>query len=148
MMELAEDSRAFKIRASSVLNKSSDFQAKNMFIDDDSCWNSDGGSGENQGQWLLFDFLGKEVQLSTVSIMFQGGFVGQEGTIEFLDSREGDHKRTINMDEIQRIEDCNDLQTWGFEASAAKLIRINFPSSTDFYGRVTIYKLSLIGNIA
>jgi hypothetical protein len=152
-MELTADGTFFKVRASSVLNKSSDFQAKNMFVDDDSCWNSDGVSGENQGQWLLFDFLGKIVQLDSVSIMFQGGFVGQEGTIDFLDSKVGEPRRTVNLDEVKRIEDSNDLQTWNIppeseaDARKAKFIRINFPTSTDFYGRVTIYKLCLIGNV-
>ena len=152
-MDLTGDVDSFKVRASSVLNKSSDFQARNMFVDDDSCWNSDGGSGENRGQWLFFDFLGKVVQLHSVSIMFQGGFVGQEGTINFLDNKVGEPRRTVVMDEIKRIEDSNDLQTWeippGPEAGAseAKFIKINFPTSTDFYGRVTIYKMCLIGNV-
>lgn len=48
---------------------------KNMFKDDDvSCWNSEGSSP----QYIFFDFL-RPVKLSSVSFMFQGGFVGQDG---------------------------------------------------------------------
>ena len=145
-MDLTEDTKGFKVRASSVLNRAADFQAKNMFVEDDTCWNSD--ADENNGQWLLFDFLGKVVRLKSVRIMFQGGFVGQEGTIEMKDSKEGEPKKTIVMDEIKRIEDSNDLQTWNIPDSDinAKFIRITFPTSTDFYGRVTIYKMCLIGD--
>jgi hypothetical protein len=136
----------FKCKSSSVLNKSADFLASNMFLDDDSCWNSDGG-GEG-GQWLLFDFLGRKVEVKRVCIMFQGGFVGQEGAIETKNSKNGEAETTIVMDEIRRIEDSNDLQQWDIPESSlcnGSFIKISFPSSTDFYGRVTIYKLSLWG---
>jgi hypothetical protein len=147
-MELLEDRSAFKCRASSTLNRSAEFAVANMFSSDDSCWNSEGNS--EAGQWLLFDFLGKAVEVQRLQITFQGGFVGQDGLLEVKDSKEGDEKATIVLDEITRIEDNNDIQEWSIPAAKlsqcrGKFVKISFPSSTDFYGRVTIYKLALRG---
>jgi hypothetical protein len=148
MQELTtEVGSTFKCKSSSVLNRAADFVASNMFVDDDSCWNSDGGG--DGGQWLLFDFLGKTVEVKRVRIMFQGGFVGQDGVIEMKGSKNGEAETTIVMDEIKRIEDSNDVQQWDIPAASSpckgKFAKILFPTSTDFYGRVTIYKLSLWG---
>ena len=147
-MELLTTPTFMKCRASSVLNRSADFQAKNMFVEDDSCWNSDGGC--EQGQWLSFDYLGKTVVMRRLSIMFQGGFVGQDAIIEIKDCKDGEVGATINMDEIKRIEDSNELQQWDIPESLCckgKFIKISFPTSTDFYGRVTIYRLEMWGDL-
>lgn len=46
-----------------------------MFDDSqDTCWNS----GSGLPQFVLIDFT-RLVQVSSIHIMFQGGFVGQEG---------------------------------------------------------------------
>jgi hypothetical protein len=51
------------------------FDLQHMFDGTEtSCWNSDGGSP----QFVIFDF-GKPVCIKTIHIMFQGGFVGEEG---------------------------------------------------------------------
>ena len=147
MEELTKED-IFKCKSSSVLNRSAEFRTQNIFLDDDSCWTSD---SSEKGQWLLFDFLGKEVIVRRLVIMFQGGFVGQDGIIEIKDSKDGEAVAAINMEEIKRIEDSNELQQWEIPESLCrkgKFVKICFDSSTDFYGRVTIYKLSLWGDLA
>jgi hypothetical protein len=67
----------FKHKVSSILNKNALYASKHMFTEDlQTCWNSDQG-GES-GQYILIDFQ-RLVHVYSLSIMFQGGFVGQEG---------------------------------------------------------------------
>jgi hypothetical protein len=48
---------------------------QHMFdVDSDTCWNS----GQGSPQFILIDFT-RDVQIHSVQIMFQGGFVGQDG---------------------------------------------------------------------
>ena len=61
-----------KVKASSILQRSHEFSAKNILRDDDSsCWSSDSGSPQS----ISLDF-GAEVTPHKVKIMFQGGFSG------------------------------------------------------------------------
>lgn len=65
----------FKHKVSSILNKNAQYSSKHMFTEDlESCWNSDQGSC----QYIVIDFQ-RVVHVHSLSIMFQGGFVGQDG---------------------------------------------------------------------
>lgn len=148
------DPSEIKVKVSSVLNRSSEFQAKNMLIDDDSCWNSAGAEPgkENSGQWLLLEFLGDSyVDVGDISIQFQGGFVGSEGIVECGVKKDALH-RVCQLDHVRAIEDSNEVQSWKIPeekkatCKSIKFLRITFPSSTDFFGRVTIYRLFVSGN--
>ena len=67
-----------KCKVSSILNRSIEFSSKNMFdSDDNTCWNSDQGSPQS----ILLDF-GRRVIIHSISLTFQGGFVGQVNRIE------------------------------------------------------------------
>lgn len=73
----------FKHKVSSILNKNALYASKHMFTEDlQTCWNSDqGGGGEGEGesgQYIVIDFQ-RLVYVYSLSIMFQGGFVGQDG---------------------------------------------------------------------
>ena len=142
-----------KVKVSSVLNRSSDFQAKHMFTDDDLCWNSSGAEPgeESTGQWLLLEFLGDNyVDIKEIHIQFQGGFVGTEGIVQ-CGLKKGDMKQACVLDHIKSIDDSNDLQIWKIPNECndimhnTKFLRIFFPASTDFFGRVTIYRLMVFG---
>lgn len=62
-----------RVKASSTLNRSIEFSAKNMFDGDpNTCWNSDQGDSQS----LLIDFQ-RGVRVRRLVITFQGGFVGQ-----------------------------------------------------------------------
>lgn len=150
----------FKCKVSSVLNRASDFQAKHMFNDDDYCWNSEGsepGEGgearEQKGQWLQVEFLdlgecAAVVDVAEIRIMFQGGFVGTEGVVHCGTQKDA-LRQVCVLDHVKSIDDSNDWQVWKLPPAAAeniKFLRISFPASTDFFGRVTIYRLNVFGN--
>jgi hypothetical protein len=133
-----------KHKVSSVLNRSSEFAGKHMFSDD-ACtmWNSDQGCP----QWILINF-DRPVIVQEVRFTFQGGFVGQDGTIEI-----GDSISELTVVDSFEPEDVNDEQIFSVASSststlttgAAQFLRINFKQSTDFYGRTTIYRLAVYG---
>lgn len=136
------DGDSFKHKASSVLNSSAEFSSKHMFdCNVDTCWNSDQGSP----QFIIFDFK-KNVTISSIQIMFQGGFVGQDGTIEVGTT----FNNLQNVQELQTIEDTNEEQSFVVEdgANDVRYMRLTFNSSTDFYGRVTIYSLKVYGQLS
>ena len=70
---LLSDPNICKIKVSSVLNKSADFAGKNMLDGDlNTCWNSAAGAD----QFIVIDFT-RHVIPNMLSLIFQGGFVGQ-----------------------------------------------------------------------
>ncbi|XP_066273851.1 nuclear receptor 2C2-associated protein-like isoform X2 [Branchiostoma lanceolatum] len=127
-----------KVRVSSVLNRDvKQFGKKFMFDgDEETCWNSDQGSP----QWILVEFS-EEVCPQEIQLQFQGGFVGKDCCVE-VGSGGGDLARFMDF----YPEDVNSVQRFTIkEAPSVKRLRIVFPSSTDFFGRVTVYKLDIIG---
>ncbi|KAJ2465005.1 Nuclear receptor 2C2-associated protein, partial [Coemansia sp. RSA 2322] len=102
----------------------------------ESCWNSESGSPQH----ILVEFK-KPVQLSEVQIRFQGGFAGKE--TKLID-------RALNT-EICALypEDINSLQTFPLPEEEQTVwrsqVKIQFLSSTDFFGRITIYSLDFVG---
>ena len=103
----------------------------------DTCWNSDQGSPQS----ITLDFLQPAI-VEKVDITFQGGFVGQECKVEIGDALDGlNHVQTW-----YDIFDINDKQTLSLTSpTSARYLRLTFPSSTDFYGRVTIYSMEVYG---
>ena len=144
----------FKHKVSSVLNKSAEFASKHMFDGDEvTCWNSH--QGNNQFVLLEFD---QPVIPTSVTAVFQGGFVGQDAVIQLLSSSSinssSSSSSSSSSDEVllqelwDTLEDNNTAQVKTFNEVSrvrSKFLRIMFPTSTDFYGRVTIYKLSVQG---
>ena len=154
----------FRHKVSSVLNKSSEFASKHMFDGEaDTCWNSDQG----QQQYVFLDFGRpiKEQQLQLV-IVFQGGFVGLDCLVEHgMVATEMKELCVLN-----NIQDTNDEQSFALNISnnnigqegevehlqsealdkeiknsddAMRYIRLTFRSSSDFYGKMTIYSLQV-----
>jgi len=137
----------FKHKVSSTLNRSAEFGSKHLFDGlPDTCWNSDQGAS---GQFILIDFC-RIVQVTKVKIMFQGGFTGIDGSVEGGNSMDSLHL----LSRLNDIEDTNGVQTFTMYDEQFKennldewnrYLRINFASSTDFYGRITIYNLEVHG---
>jgi hypothetical protein len=77
-------------------------------------------------------------------LSFQGGFVGK--TCVALGSTESTpNDYSINIGQFYP-EDINSSQTFSFDATEPlKRLKIIFEESTDFYGRITVYKLDVIG---
>jgi hypothetical protein len=124
-----------KCKVSSTLNNSSQYSYKHMFDDDGSkCWNSDQGSP----QYILLNF-GRNVSISSLHIVFQGGFVPTEIGVECADNTE-----SMQSIRVFYPSDSNEPQIFDLEnRTETSIIKLNFPSSTDFYGRVTIYSLQV-----
>lgn len=109
----------------------------------DTCWNSDQGSP----QWILLDFT-EVVSFTSIAFTFQGGFVGQEANIEIGETSTATMEPVLT---IYSILDNNNLQKFSLipnsdtSSRKGRYLKITFPSSTDFYGRVTIYSLQVYG---
>jgi len=130
MSSLSE--RKFVCRVSSTLNRDTkQFGKKHLFDDrEETCWNSDQGSP----QWVSIEFE-EETQMSGFSVQFQGGFAGKECFVETEGS-------TKILDFYP--EDTNKLQVFYCkQIMRVKKVRFAFNSSTDFYGRITVYKLDV-----
>ena len=128
---LLSDNSSFNAKVSSVLNKNvKEFGKKFLFDDrEDTCWNSD--QGTPQFIYLTFDPTMKNVR--ELQIQFQGGFVGKDC-----------HVVVNDKDPVPFFpEDSNKLQTFKFEFEEVQTMKIVFNSSTDFFGRITIYQLKL-----
>ncbi|XP_071964412.1 nuclear receptor 2C2-associated protein-like [Antedon mediterranea] len=129
-----------KARVSSVLNRDTKQFGKKFMFDgnDETCWNSDEGSP----QWVKLDFP-SAVCISSICVQFQGGFVGKVCTLE---------GQLTGTEEFQLLTECypedsNALQKFAVDAfKTVQRVKITFKESTDFFGRVTIYKLDILGD--
>lgn len=124
----------FECRVSSVLNRDNRSYGKKHMFDNclESCWNSDAGTP----QWIIIDF-DQDCEVSSFEIQFQGGFVGKECYIE------AGNKETKFLQSFYP-EDNNAVQKFNLkEPKKAKTIKFVFGESTDFFGRIIIYKLSV-----
>ena len=103
----------------------------------DTCWNSDGGGG---GQWVELALAAPVASLAALELVFQGGFVGQ-GMAVWVGGG--------GAEPVARFQprDGNEPQRFALPAPLRGVdrLRISFEGSTDFYGRVTIYQLALLG---
>lgn len=84
--------------------------------------------------------------MNSIVFQFQGGFVGKK-CIVVGSTVDAPNDYSIDIDTFYP-EDINPTQTFNFEATQPlKRVKIIFEESTDFYGRITVYKLDVIGNI-
>ncbi|KZC04214.1 PREDICTED: nuclear receptor 2C2-associated protein [Dufourea novaeangliae] len=124
----------FECRVSSVLNKNNRLCGKKHMFDNcpETCWNSDAGTP----QWIIIDFE-QECKISSFEIEFQGGFVGKDCYVAAGD------KQTEFVESFFP-EDKNIVQRFNLkEPKEAKTFQFVFNESTDLFGRIIIYKLSL-----
>ncbi|XP_043279605.1 nuclear receptor 2C2-associated protein [Venturia canescens] len=129
--------KSFDCRVSSVLNKDVRSYGKKFLYDDcdETCWNSDSGTP----QWILIDFK-EECKLTALEIQFQGGFAGKDCHLEA-----GSNFKDLSVVQCFYPEDTNKLQRFELEKEAvAKTFKLSFQESTDFFGRIIVYRLALI----
>ncbi|CEG49678.1 nuclear receptor 2c2-associated protein [Plasmopara halstedii] len=126
-------------RASSTLDRNKQLYGVSNILSTNlsSCWNS--AQGSPQQVQVHFHRL---VNIYTLSIMFQGGFVGQDIQVHIKHTKDGEWKE--NDVEIDP-DDSNDLQEFPCDVEQVEAIAITFQRSTDFYGRVVIYQLQILG---
>ncbi|KAH7058476.1 galactose-binding domain-like protein [Linnemannia elongata] len=132
-----------RIKVSSVLNRETTLYGKQFLTDnsEETCWNSEAGTP----QFIVIDF-GRKVNIETFQLMFQGGFVGKTcQVLAWTDASE-----FVDMMRFYP-EDINPLQSFPVaesERQTTSRIKIVFESSTDFFGRITVYKLDILGQDA
>ena len=116
----------------------------------DTCWNSEQGSPQSIS--LTFS---RPVDVSHVVLTFQGGFVGRpcevalvreggsrwEGYDDF-DTRDDNGPQTLTLSKPFPADSADGAVT---PCRAVVGCRLRFPASTDFFGRVTLYALDLLG---
>ncbi|NWR96009.1 NR2CA protein, partial [Furnarius figulus] len=122
-------------RVSSVLNRDvKQFGKKHMFdTSEETCWNSDQGTC----QWVTLDFP-HPVKVSQLHIQFQGGFSSRLCTLEGCRAGE----------ELVKISELYPQDNNAMQISFAKVLdklKITFESSTDFFGRIVVYHLGVLG---
>ncbi|CAG0881603.1 unnamed protein product, partial [Cyprideis torosa] len=137
-------SHVSSIRVSSVLNKDAKQFGKQNLIDasEETCWNSENGLP----QWISLEFS-CNVVIEAISLQFQGGFVGQDCQL-FLASSRNDLTSASSLAMTFDPQDCNRKQTFALPSqhSGVRYMRLIFRKSTDFFGRVTIYDLDILGS--
>ncbi|POM59427.1 hypothetical protein PHPALM_31852 [Phytophthora palmivora] len=74
--------------------------------------------------------------------MFQGGFVGQDVQVH-VKKAGGVQWEHVEVDVDP--QDSNDLQEFPCKLQQVEAIALTFQRSTDFYGRVVIYRLEVRG---
>ncbi|NXC48743.1 NR2CA protein, partial [Penelope pileata] len=128
-------------RVSSVLNRDvKQFGKKHMFdANEETCWNSDQGTR----QWVTLQFP-RTVRVSQLHIQFQGGFSSRRCTLEGCRTGE----ELVKISDLYP-EDINAMQisfaTFQVEETALDMLKITFENSTDFFGRIVVYHLRVLG---
>ncbi|KAI0673799.1 galactose-binding domain-like protein [Trametes maxima] len=140
-----EDTR---IKVSSTLDKS---VSKKCLIDGspETCWTSQQGTPQYIQVSFPSPVLPKRIELT-----FQGGFVGTRCSVEVLSTSKTDGGETPTWRVFTQIypEDVNrkqsfDLITEGTELMGLRVesIKLVFEESSDFFGRITVYDLQVLG---
>ncbi|KAI0654466.1 galactose-binding like protein [Cubamyces menziesii] len=137
-----------KVKVSSTLDKS---VGKKYLTDGspETCWTSQQGTP----QYIQLSFASPVIP-KRVEITFQGGFVGTRCSVEVLPSgaQDGGAKWRV----LTRIypEDVNRKQTFDLMPGEPDLVdcriegmKFVFEESSDFFGRVTVYDLRVLGDI-
>ncbi|NXL76270.1 NR2CA protein, partial [Leptocoma aspasia] len=133
-------------RVSSVLNRDVKQFGKQHLFDgsEETCWNSDQGTS----QWVTLDFP-RPVKVSQLHIQFQGGFSSRLCTLEGC--RTGEELVTISelypQDSHAMQISLLRMMLHRFQVQETVLdkLKITFGSSTDFFGRVVVYHLGVLG---
>ncbi|KAG7371956.1 proline iminopeptidase [Nitzschia inconspicua] len=135
------------VRASSVLQKNTKLYGPMNVLDYSnnlSCWNSEGSSDETMDIWLRVDF-GRLVRPAVLQLQFQAGFVGE--TMKIL-ALQNDNDKWTEVSE-EEVEDSHDIQSFSIPSTsttALTAIKLAFDDCTDFYKRITIYELKVLGH--
>ncbi|KAI0094405.1 galactose-binding domain-like protein [Irpex rosettiformis] len=139
-------SQETKIKVSSTLDKS---VGKKHLTDGspESCWTSQ--QGTPQFIQLSFDtaIIPKRIMLT-----FQGGFVGRICSIDIQRSGNEEHSKAKWERWTQVFpEDINRKQTFELPgetvAQGVLGLKLIFEESSDFFGRITVYDLQLLGQM-
>jgi hypothetical protein len=139
---LSTPERGTTVRASSILQKNAKVYGPKHALDiekSSSCWNSD-GTQENC-QWFVVDF-NRPVEPYQVNVQFQAGFSVETCAVA-LKTSENDAWEPV--DELE-FHDVHEIQTKNLrEMKPCTALKLTLEDFTDFYGRVTIYRIEVWG---
>ncbi|NWT06334.1 NR2CA protein, partial [Mionectes macconnelli] len=124
-------------RVSSVLNRDAkQFGKQHMFdASEETCWNSDQGTC----QWVTLDFP-RPVKVSQLHVQFQGGFSSRLCTLEGCKAGE----ELVKISELYP-QDSHAMQISFTTKTVLDKLKITFENSTDFFGRIVVYHLGVLG---
>jgi len=140
-------------RASTILNRNVKlFGPMNALYTtvEDSCWNSDQAPSETsvEEQQTFTIIFNRKVKVKQLKIMFQGGFAPQrlQAYSSLNTSGNGNFKLLmINDDEVYEPTDSSQLEDIPLEECECSSLKLVMGESTDFYGRITVYKVEVWG---
>jgi hypothetical protein len=129
-----------RCRVSSVLGRDRALHGAEHMLpgaDAAACWASDQGSP--QRVQLAF---ARPVRVGELRVMFQGGFAGQDMQVHVRRSGAWEMAGGGGKDP----EDSNELQRFPLQVDGlVDAMTVTFGRSTDFYGRVVVYSLDVLG---
>ena len=117
-------------------------------VNTSSCWNSE-GSDDQSSQWIQLDF-GRRVLPRQVRLQFQAGFSAESCAVQTkVESSDDIGCSRWTTVETFELCDAHEVQVRQIHESSESLewssLRLVFDDFTDFYGRVTIYQLEVLG---
>ena len=120
------------LSVSSVLNKNTKQYGKKHLMDgkDETCWHSDPGLP----QWITVKYESPQ-KVSSIQMTSQGGFSPREMVL------------IVDGQEVTRFEVADQNLEQEFRLSQQmefKVLKMEFVTSSDFFGRIVIYSLKLI----
>lgn len=84
------------------------------------------------------------MEIDTVSMTFQGGFVGKK-CVAVASLAESPNNYDQDLGTLYP-EDVNSTQSFNVQCpKPVQRLKLVFEESTDFFGRITIYKLDILG---
>uniref|UniRef100_A0A3Q0THM1 Nuclear receptor 2C2-associated protein n=1 Tax=Amphilophus citrinellus TaxID=61819 RepID=A0A3Q0THM1_AMPCI len=123
-------------RVSSVLNRDVKQYGKKYMFDcnEETCWNSDQG----ECQWVSLEFP-NTVRVSELKVQFQGGFSAKTCRLEGKALLSHFYPEDNNTHQISFLLP---------EAPVVDKVKIMFENSADFFGRIIVYSLDVLGEKA
>ncbi|XP_014166972.1 nuclear receptor 2C2-associated protein [Geospiza fortis] len=97
------------------------------------------GDSKGTSQWVTLDFP-RPVKVSQLHIQFQGGFSSRLCTLEGCRTGE----ELVKISELYP-QDSHAMQRFQVQETVLDKLKITFGSSTDFFGRVVVYHLGVLG---
>ncbi len=111
----------------------------------DECWRSGGGGGA----WLALRFA-SPVALRALELAFAGGFVGTPLGVDVAAAADADGADAAGWARVGAFAptDSNEPQRFDLPAAArgVRAVRLVFAGSSDFYGRVVLYRAAAFGD--
>ena len=137
-------------RASSILQKNSKLYGPKNALDYENTstsWNSEGSSSDKTSQLTSYVVeFGRLVQPLEFKIQFQAGFAAEQTHIFVLDSDET-WKPIVELDteDDHKIQEFSLLPDVSNELVTTKALKVVFDECTDFYNRIIVYQLQVLG---